>query len=209
MKRLTRKVQLAFLEQYRTTDKVLDIGAGRPPYGRFFPNRISVDIDKAHNPDIVADVTKLPFADESYGMVLCVELFEHLQDPQKAADELHRILRKGGRLVLTTRFLYPLHSVPGDYWRFTPYILKEIFKKWHIEKLEYESEPFSAMGILLQRIGLQTDLYCGKPTKALVYALSWFFTKLDWLVKAQYGEIERTTETEGVFSTGIYMVLKK
>lgn len=210
MKKLTRKAQVNFLSPYQTADQVLDVGAGvSPPYKKLFPNRLRIDIDKAQQPDIVADVTNLPFDDESYGTVLCIEVFEHLKEPQKAADELYRILRKGGTLLLTTRFLYPLHNVPGDFLRYTPYMLREIFKKWNIEKLEFEAEAFTAIGILLQRVGLQTELRGGKITKALVYGLAWAFTKLDWLVKAQYGEVERANKTDGVFSPGIYMVLKK
>ena len=212
MKRITRQLELKFLRNYQTTDEVLDVGAGTriaPTYKKLFPNRICVDIDEKQQPDIVADVVDLPFDDESHQTVLCLEMFEHLKEPQKAADELYRILRKGGRLILTTRFLYPLHNVPEDYLRYTPYMLREIFKKWTIEKLEFESEAFTAMGILLQRVGLQTELHGGKLTKAFVYGLAWVFTKLDWLIKAEYGEIERANKTKGVFSPGIYMVLRK
>jgi SAM-dependent methyltransferase len=141
--------------------------------------------------------------------VLCIEVLDHLKEPQKAADELYRILRPGGTLIMTTRFLYPIHSVPHDYLRYTPYMLQEIFKKWTIEKLEFEAEAFTAMGILLQRVGLQCELHGGKLTKAFVYGLAWVFTKLDWLIKAEYGEIERANKTKGVFSPGMYMVLRK
>ena len=212
MKRITRQRELAFLRRYQTDAQVLDVGAGtRVPatYRKVFPNRVCVDIDVAQQPHIVADVVDLPFDDESHQTVLCLEMFEHLKEPQKAADELYRILRKGGTLILTTRFLYPLHNVPGDYLRYTPYMLKEIFNKWTIETLEFEAEAFTAIGILLQRVGLQTELHGGKLTKAFVYGLAWFFTKLDWLIKAEYGEIERANKTEGVFSPGIYMVLRK
>jgi SAM-dependent methyltransferase len=209
MKRYTRIAELNFLKQFETKDTVLDIGAGKPPYRKLFPNRVSVDINEKLNPDVVGDIYDLPFDDSSQDTVLCIEVFEHLKEPQKAADELHRILKKGGVLIFATRFLYPLHDVPGDYWRYTPYVLKEIFRKWNIEKLEFESEPFTAIGILLQRIGFQTELRGGKLTKAVVYSLAWLFTKLDWLVKAQYGEIGRINKIEGAFSTGIYMVLRK
>jgi SAM-dependent methyltransferase len=212
MKRLTRRIQLDFLRPYQTTNEVLDIGAGtvvHPPYRKLFPNRVCVDIDESKKPDIVADITSLPFDDESYDFVLCIEVLDHLKEPRKAADELYRILRKGGTLIMTTRFIYPVHSVPHDYLRYTPFMLEEIFKQWKIEELKFESEAFTAIGILLQRIGFQTELRGGKLTKAAVYFLAWVFTKLDWLVKAQYGEIERAHKTEGVFTTGIYMILRK
>ena len=209
MKKLTRKAQIKFLNQYKTDEPVVDIGSGHAPYKLLFPNRTSVDTDPSVKPDIIADITKLPFEDNSCGLVLCIEVFEHLKDPYIAARELNRVLKSGGRLILTTRFLYPLHLVPYDYWRYTPYIIKDIFKDWDIENIEFESESFTALGILFQRIGMQSDLRGGKFTKFFIYSASWFLTKLDWLVKKQYGEIGRNQETEGVFSTGIYVSVRK
>jgi SAM-dependent methyltransferase len=210
MKKITRKAQLKFLKPYRTSEVVLDIGAGKnPPYQRLFPKRLRLDVDPHMEPDILGDIMNLPFKNESQNTVLCLEVFEHLKEPERAVRELHRIMKKDGILILTTRFIYPLHNVPGDYWRYTPYILREIFKDWTVEKLEFESGSFTAIGILLQRLGLQSEFRGGKFSKAFIYLAAWIFTKLDWLVKKQYGEIERTHETDGVFSTGIYMVLRK
>lgn len=209
MKKITRKAQMKFLNQYKTDESVLDIGAGYAPYKKLFPNRTSVDIDKSVNPDILADITKLPISENSYGTVLCIEIFEHLKDPYLAVKELNRIIKPGGRLIITTRFLYPLHMVPDDYWRYTPYIIRDIFKDWDIEKIEFESESFTALGILLQRLAMQSEIRGGKFTKAFVYLTAWVFTKLDWLIIKQYGEIERSNETKGVFTTGIYVSVRK
>jgi len=163
----TRRPQLAFLEQHKTEDKILDIGAGfSPPYKHLFPNRVRVDVDKNKNPDIIGSIYNLPFEDNSQNTILCSEVFEHLIDPQAAADELHRVLRPEGKVLLTTRFMYPLHGIPNDYWRFTPYTLQNIFKRWDIEQMVFESEPFYTVGILLQRIGFQTTLRGGKFAKA-------------------------------------------
>jgi len=68
-----------------------------------------------------------PFADESVDAVVCTEVFEHLVDPPAAAREIIRVLKPGGRLVLTTRFCFPLHDRPADFWRFTSYTLARLF----------------------------------------------------------------------------------
>ena len=78
-------------------------------------------MDPARNPEIVGDAQEMPFADATYSTILCTEVLEHIPDPQKAVDEMYRVLKPGGTLILTTRFLFPVHDAPGDYWRFTPY----------------------------------------------------------------------------------------
>ena len=75
----------------------------------------------------MGDAHRLPFADAAFDAVVCTEVFEHLVDPPTAAGELVRILKPGGRLVLTTRFCFPLHERPSDFWRFTPYTLARLF----------------------------------------------------------------------------------
>lgn len=50
---------------------------------------------------LTCDAHELPFKDESYDFVICAEVLEHLQDPQKAAAELTRVLKKGGTLLAT------------------------------------------------------------------------------------------------------------
>ncbi|WP_417307535.1 class I SAM-dependent methyltransferase [Devosia sp.] len=50
----------------------------------------------------VADVTALPFQDESFDAIFCLHMLYHVTDQTRAVDELHRVLRPGGRLVVTT-----------------------------------------------------------------------------------------------------------
>jgi SAM-dependent methyltransferase len=129
-KRLTREGIDAFLrhELSGTVGTVLDLGAGLRPFANLLPGR-TVALDHRARPalDVVGDAHRLPFADGAFDAVVCTEVFEHLLDPPAAAGEMIRVLKPGGRLVLTTRFCFPLHERPADFWRFTPYTLRRLF----------------------------------------------------------------------------------
>jgi SAM-dependent methyltransferase len=96
--------------------RCLDVGCGTGnSYAREFIRRgvsyAGVDISpeavraaKAAGIDaqVIADAAELPFADDSLDLVLCIEVFEHLFSPHRAAQEIRRVLRPGGRLVAST-----------------------------------------------------------------------------------------------------------
>jgi SAM-dependent methyltransferase len=70
-------------------------------------------------PDLFADAAYLPVADSSADTVVILEVLEHLRFPGDALREIARVLRPGGRLLLTMPFLYPVHDAPHDYQRYT------------------------------------------------------------------------------------------
>jgi SAM-dependent methyltransferase len=74
-----------------------------------------------------ADVTKLPFQDGAFDVVICSEVLEHITDNRTAAGELVRVLKPGGRLVVTVPRYWPericwalseaYHNEPGGHIR--------------------------------------------------------------------------------------------
>jgi SAM-dependent methyltransferase len=65
--------------------------------------------------DLVCDITNIPDADCSFDAVLCSEVLEHIPEPTKALDEFHRLLKPGGKLVLTAPFASLVHFAPYHY----------------------------------------------------------------------------------------------
>lgn len=83
-----------------------------------------VVLDKVadYNPDIVGDVTKMPFEDGSVDAVLAIHLLEHVEEPQLAVREIYRVLKPGGYAYFDTPFLFYYHPMKGyykDFYRFT------------------------------------------------------------------------------------------
>jgi len=208
-RKITREKLEKFLEKYSTDVRVLDIGSGGSAYGKYFPNRISIDIDPLRNPDIVGDAHKLPFKDGEFEIILCTEVLEHLTDPRLAISEMRRVLAKDGTLILTTRFVYPIHDSPGDYWRFTRYGLEKLFSDWKIVELKAETENFSTIAVLLQRICYQSNLKLNKPIKFLLFFVASMFNRMNFLIKSEYGDIKKSTEEKNIMPSGYYIVCNK
>ena len=128
------------------TGRILVVGAGHNPYGLWMSREASLvvtDVEEGLDGiDQVADVHALPFETDSFDAVLAVEVFEHLQFPMKAAAEILRVLRPGGRAVVTTPFLFHVHGDPMDFARFTKAGLKTLFSSYgEVTVLEYGGRP--------------------------------------------------------------------
>lgn len=120
---------------------VLVIGAGKEPYHSLMPASASIcctDIEQGSGIDIVADAHELPFPDGSFDAVIAIEVFEHLRDPKLATSEIHRVLRPGGRAIVTVPFMFRVHGDPHDYQRFTSSGLEALFR----ESFEADIQPF-------------------------------------------------------------------
>jgi SAM-dependent methyltransferase len=108
---------------------VLEVGS-RPAEGQaqlglvrdLFPGVefCGVDIQDGENVDQVEDVHKLTFADAAFNAVFALETLEHVADPIRATQEMHRVLAPGGLLAISSQMFFPIHAHPWDYWRFTP-----------------------------------------------------------------------------------------
>ena len=101
---------------------MLDVGCGIKPYRPFFDpfieSYVGVDIG---NPaaDLEGSAEALPVEDGSFDIVLCTQVLEHVEDPEQAVRELHRVASPGGRVLASTHGVQVYHPSPTDYWRWT------------------------------------------------------------------------------------------
>jgi SAM-dependent methyltransferase len=64
------------------------------------------------------DVCEAPLPEE-FDLIIAEQVFEHVLRPDRAAANVHRMLRPGGVFVITTPFLLKVHGAPDDLYRWT------------------------------------------------------------------------------------------
>lgn len=107
--------------------RVLDVGAGDRPYRELFPTAVAFDLPGNADADLHGQIDALPLEDESFDVVLCLQVLEHVPDPAAAVRELRRVTAPGGRVLLSTHGIYPFHPNPDDLWRWTSQGLERLF----------------------------------------------------------------------------------
>lgn len=209
IKKITRQRMHVFLSKHATTAKIIDLGAGDNYYQSLFPNKLNLDIDPARKPDLVGDVYKLPLEDNSVEGLLSVDVLEHLAYPQRAVDEMYRVLKPGGKLILITRYIFPIHDAPEDYFRYTKYGLCHLFSQWRIESLEEETTSFESLAVLLQRLVLQAKYKANRLVKLFLLLLIGVMFILNHLMKKEFGNIKQTIKEKNILTSGYYLIAYK
>lgn len=83
------------------------------------------------------DIQSMHYENSSFDYVLSDQVLEHVKKPWVAMDELYRVLKPGGIMVLTTCLMNYVHGVPNDYFRFTPDGLRSLCENFlHIKQCE-------------------------------------------------------------------------
>jgi len=106
---------------------------------------INVDFYPFMNVDIVADIGKLPFADNSIDAVICESVLEHVKDPLAIVSEIKRVLKPGGLVYVTAPFIAGFHSSPNDYYRWSKEGMKELMKDFKEKETGVRHGPTSAL----------------------------------------------------------------
>ena len=110
--------------------EVLDAGAGlltaRPLLVPYVSHYVSMDVERHHSSvDIEDDIQTLAtISSDRFDTVYSSQVLEHIPRPQDAIHQMYRVLKPGGRLLLTVPHLSHLHEEPHDYFRYTPHALR-------------------------------------------------------------------------------------
>lgn len=130
--------------------RLLDAGAGKLSYRHLVhplcKEYKSMDFHKTHPElDYLSDIQSMPLENESFDTVLSAEVLEHVPDPEKALREIYRVLKPGGKLVISIPHLMYMHNEPNDFYRYTKYGLRTLLERvgFRVEYLEASGSIFS------------------------------------------------------------------
>lgn len=207
--KLTRITLDRFIEAHASRGRTLDVGAQAGPYAAYFPNRVALDIRRGPGVQLIGDAQALGIRSAAFDVVLCTEVLEHLPEPQKAIDEFERVLKPGGTLVLTTRFVFPIHDAPHDYFRYTKYGLQYLLRRFEIRELQEETDSVGTVAVLLQRLGMQAETLRWTPLRALWLLAAQGVRPFSFLITREYGDSRRLHPERGILTSGYHVACRK
>jgi len=199
---------LSFVEKYLKPEDIagknilevgsLDInGSARYYVEKHNPSKyLGTDIVKGKGVDEICDVQHLAkkYGENSFDIVICTEVLEHVQDWKAAIENMISVLRTGGKLIITTRSPgFPVHNYPSDYWRYTKENFRQIFSD--MENVIIEDDPekgvlfYGVKGVEMRKIPnvkldtpIPFDLVIGHcsfiPHTGYAYHAREYFTRL-------------------------------
>lgn len=192
--------------------RLLDAGAGAMPYKKYSTHLQYVAQDFAqYDPkkldsglqltnfdygklDIICDITNISEPDLSFDAILCSEVLEHLPDPLAALKEFDRLLKKGGKLILTAPFCSLTHFAPYHYSTgFSTYFYEKHLPKdkWKIINMDANGNYFEYLAQELSRLPSMADKYAGYSFESTDYqAMKAVLAKLQMLSAKDTGSTE-------------------
>jgi len=150
---------------------ILDLGCGRGESIKYFYSLnkkiewFGVDIkqspevltrDKKKERVITFDGNNLPFQDNSFDLIYCKQVFEHVKYPRELLIEIQRILKPGGHFVGSTSYLEPYHSY--SVWNYTPYGFSLLIHESKLKLLELRP-GIDSLTLIMRRAFRDTKLF--------------------------------------------------
>lgn len=170
--------------------RVLDVGAGSCPYRPFFDHcsyksqdakmlkSEQLNLGAYGQIDYICDATDIPVPDASFDVVLCTEVLEHCPEPIRVINEIARILRPGGKLILTAPLGSGIHQEPYHFYGgFTLFWYEKFLAEAGFDSISIESSAgfyklYSQESLRFLRLSMPARLQIGLLGK-LVWLPFW------------------------------------
>ena len=199
--------------------KLLDIGCGKMPYKELIINSsgvnqyIGLDIEEALvydatvKPDFIWDGKTMPFDNSSFDCIFGTEVLEHCFEPEVILNEVYRVLKPGGVFFFTIPFVWNLHEVPHDAYRYTPFALEKKLNESRFNEIKikafggWNSSLSQMLGLWVRRSPMN---------RLLRYILSLSLLPIIWiLIKKDKHNFGHSNFNEGVMIPGLFGICKK
>lgn len=128
--------------------RILEIGTRKwgdksTHHKNLFPHAaeyVMADVMEGEDVDEVCDVHNLGayFLRDYFDCVWLSSVFEHLEKPWVAIEQIYDVLKFGGVVFVQTHQTFPIHGYPDDYWRFTKNSLEVLCERFRQKLSHYE-----------------------------------------------------------------------
>ncbi len=208
----------------------LDIGAGDQPYKKYFAKAdeyLTTNTKRHYKIKEIEDIEKqttywiedgktLPLPDKSLDGVACFQVLSVIDKPQEFFNEISRVLKPGGMLLLTTDFLYPVWS-SEDRYRHTAFNLRHLSEASGFDVQAIES--FGGFGSAVYKLYMRfmrsfPELWKNKKTSAkafslIPYLILLIFLPIASLLGTLIFEIEKNNSRTTDFTFNLLLKAKK
>ena len=157
---IARKALLGSIKELgdNISGKTLDVGCGTKPYEKYFKSSeyIGLEIEttvhrEVSKADFFYDGTKFPFNNNEFDSIVTNQVFEHVFNPDSFLNEINRVLKKNGILLLTVPFVWDEHEQPYDFARYSSFGIKSVLEKNGFEIIAHR-KTVTNFGVIIQLI---------------------------------------------------------
>ena len=188
---------------------ILDVGGEKlNPRGKSRPESdlartYYINISLENRPDLIGDALRLPVRAASVDCVICCEVLEHIPEPAVCCNEMFRVLKPGGTLIISTPFMFPIHADPHDFYRYSPDGLRYLCREFQ----EFKTVP---MGGWLGTLGMFLEIGAAELNRGLLQKLARVaLTRLGRLLSYVEWRYRVPSWSTRRFSTGYFCIATK
>jgi ubiquinone/menaquinone biosynthesis C-methylase UbiE len=201
---LTREI---LKHEVKDGESWLDLGCGMKPFLSSFSRAhyVGIDVESSgadesmKSPDLYFDGNNVPFSKNFFDGILCTQVLEHAKDSDSLIRECNRVLKTGGKAIVSVPFLVREHEQPYDFRRFTSFGLVELLEKngFKVSKLIKVLSPIETLATLF--VTYLTNTYGSKS--------KWLYRLIAYTIVAPSLILARLVSMNTKTDRDIYCVL--
>jgi SAM-dependent methyltransferase len=137
---------------------------------------IGSDMRSGKGVEVLLNLHQLGLANESVGSAILLDTLEHVEYPHRAIEEVYRVLKPHGIIIMSSVMKFPIHDFPDDYWRFTPSAFQSLVKQfsWSLVQSAGEEDLPHTVVAVASKGRLPNSVIATIEAEIEIWRLRWF-----------------------------------